>query len=843
MRNQRRSSHFATLVGTSLVVAILVSLGWTTWVEYKQTIADWHRQLSNLSLILAEQTAQEVTSAELVLNSIVDGVYTADVRGADELRRKMDSAAIHASMRDKIRALPQIDVATIVDAKGDIVNTTRGHPAQPVSLADREYVQEHRNNPTLGVVISRPVRNPGSTRWTFYLSRRLNGPKGEFLGVVLVGLSSNFFTDFYNKISLGDEASISLLRRDFSLLARWPQVDGQMGSANLQGNTFRIIEEMKMMAGVLESDTLARADGGAQVARMSAARLLDKYPLIVNVTVTDDLYLARWRQFAAYISIVAGCSAAAIAIAFALLAKAFGRRERDLELAERLTSEAEAASRAKSEFLTMMSHEIRTPLTSIIGFAELLGSATGSAVRVDAGDVILRNGRHLLSIINDILDISKIEAGRLQMERVAFSPLDIVNGLDSMMGSQASSKGIIFSVASEYPLPTQVMGDPTRWKQILFNLCSNAIKFTELGSVQLTLWYDQKDSRLMCNVVDTGIGISDEQINLLFKPFTQADSAISRRFGGSGLGLHLVQKLAERMGGTVSVVSELGRGSVFEVGIAAPLAEDATWLTAAPPQPGFGQAQPPNVASALRGKVLLAEDGPDNQKLLTAYFHRIGLQFKIVDNGAMAVEEALAGDYDIVLMDMQMPVMDGSTATSVLRAAGYTGPIVALTANVMAEDVQRYMAAGCSHCVGKPIDFALLTEVMAGLLHQQAASLPVLSAEQLEEFDAIRNVFVQSLPERLEALRSAINGRDWDELDRLAHTLKGTAGSFGYHGMTHAARELEQAAKHGDMALALTIVQNMTQRAQQPQHPNKHEPGGSNNVGQGQGQDYSIDRR
>ncbi len=439
-------------------------------------------------------------------------------------------------------------------------------------------------------------------------------------------------------------------------------------------------------------------------------------------------------------------------------------------------------------------------------------------MRIDAGDVILRNGRHLLSIINDILDISKIEAGRLQMEQVAFSPLDIVGGLEAMMGSQATSKGIVFAVACEYPLPTLVMGDPTRWKQILFNLCSNAIKFTELGSVQLTLWYDVRSSRLMCNVVDTGIGISSDQINQLFKPFTQADSAISRRFGGSGLGLHLVQKLAERMDGKVSVVSELGRGSVFEVGIAAPLAEDAQWLDAAPAQPAFGQAPPPTVASSLRGKVLLAEDGPDNQKLLTAYFHRIGLQFKIVDNGAQAVEEALAGDFDVVLMDMQMPVMDGPTATSVLRAAGYTGPIVALTANVMAEDVQRYMAAGCSHCVGKPIDFALLTEVIANLLHQHAAPLPVLSAEQLEEFDAIRNVFVQSLPQRLEALRSAIDGRDWDELGRLAHTLKGTAGSFGYHGVTHAARELEQAAKHGDMALALTIVQNITQRIQQPVH-------------------------
>jgi signal transduction histidine kinase/CheY-like chemotaxis protein len=631
---------------------------------------------------------------------------------------------------------------------------------------------------------------------------------------VLVGLSSTFFSNFYSKITLGDEAAISLYRRDFTLLARWPETDEQMGKINRKGSTYQVIEELKQNDGVVLTSSPRVSQGGAPVSRMGAARLLENYPLIINATVTDDLYLARWRQFAIYISIVAGASAAAIAIAFALLVKALGRRERDIELAEKLKGEAEAASRAKSEFLSMMSHEIRTPLTSIIGFAELLDSASSSEVRLDASHVILRNGRHLLSIINDILDISKIEAGRLQLERVPFSPLDVINGLDVMMGPQAHNKGITFGVNYEYPLPSHVMGDPTRWKQILFNLCSNAIKFTELGTVQLTLWYDRADSRLVCNVVDTGIGISQEQIDLLFKPFTQADSAISRRFGGSGLGLHLVQKLAERMDGNVSVVSEPGRGSVFEVGIAAPLAPDAQWLSEAPAAPAPA-APAPSVAS-LRGRILLAEDGPDNQKLLTAYFHRLGLDFTIVDNGAQAVEQALAGDFDIVLMDMQMPVMDGATATGVLRAAGFAGPIIALTANVMADDVQRYLTAGCSHCVGKPIDFGLLTEILAGLLDHQAGLAPLQSADQLEEFDAIRQAFTAALPARFDAMRQAITGRDWDELGRLAHSMKGSAGSFGLPGVTDCARELEHAALHGDMALALTILQQMTLRAQLP---------------------------
>jgi signal transduction histidine kinase/CheY-like chemotaxis protein len=812
--SSRRSSFHATVVGCVLVVAILLSLGVSIWVAYRQAVDEWRRQLSNLSLILAEQTSQEVTSAALVLDSVVEVINAANVRNANELREKMRGIETYNSMRDKMRALPQIDVASIIDAHGDVVNFTRTHPAPQINLFEREYFQEHLKNSGNGVFISAPLRNRGNQHWTFVLSRRLNGPRGEFIGVALVGLASSFFTDFYNKISLGDEAAIALYRRDFTLMARWPEADNLIGKINHLGSTYQIIEQLKLTDGVIITSSPRAAQGGLPVSRMGSARLLEKYPLIINATVTDDLYLAGWRQFALYMTIVAGASVGAIAIAFSMLVKALRRRERDIELAQRLRTEAEAASRAKSEFLAMMSHEIRTPLTSIIGFAELLGGASTPEVQQDAGNVILRNGRHLLSIINDILDISKIEAGRLQLERVPFSPLEVVTGIDSMMGSHAHSKGISFGISCEYPIPTLVMGDPTRWKQILFNLCSNAIKFTELGSVQLTLWYDRADSRLVCNVVDTGIGISEEQIAMLFKPFTQADSAISRRFGGSGLGLHLVQKLAERMEGKVSVVSQLGRGSVFEVGVAAALAPGAEWLSEAPALPPVAPAAGAGVA-ALRGRVLLAEDGPDNQKLLTAYFLRLGLDFEIVDNGAQAVEKALAGNFDLVLMDMQMPVMDGVTATGILRAAGFGAPIIAFTANVMAEDVQHYIASGCSHVVGKPIDFGLLTGVLAELLDPSLITQePALTAEHLAEFAAIRKVFETSLPERIEQLRRAIDARHWDELGRLAHILKGSAGSFGYHAVTDCARELEKAALHGDMALALTIVQQMKQRAQ-----------------------------
>ena len=238
MHNKGNSSHFAILVGAFLVLAIVILSVVSIWAARKQSIEEWRNQLSNLSLILAEQTSQEITSAYVVLDSIAEGVQETNIRNVAELREKMGTEAEYNSMRDKTRGLPQIDVATIVAANGDVINFTRSYPAPRINLADRDYFQEHLKRPDLGVFISKPVRNKANSNWTFYLSRRLNGPKGEFIGLALVGLSSSFFSDFYKKISLGQEASITLYRRDFALLARWPHVDTLMGGVNRLGSSY-----------------------------------------------------------------------------------------------------------------------------------------------------------------------------------------------------------------------------------------------------------------------------------------------------------------------------------------------------------------------------------------------------------------------------------------------------------------------------------------------------------------------------------------------------------------------------------------------------------------------------
>jgi signal transduction histidine kinase/CheY-like chemotaxis protein len=794
-----RSSRIATVLAAFLLLAMLATLVLAIWFARDQAIEEWRGQLDNLSLVLAEQGAQEVKSAYLVLDSIAETVEAQGVSSGQALRDTMATQRHFDSMRDKIRGLPQVDVATVVGADGDVINFTRSFPAPRINLADRDYFRAHVRDPRLGVYISEPVRNKGNGQWTFYLSRKLTGPRGEFLGLALVGFSSTFLSEFYRKINLGPGASVTLYRRDFTVLARWPHIDGVMGKINRTGSTFHVIETSNKTHDVVTVNSPRFSQGGDQVMRMGAVRLFEGYPLIINVTVTDARFLAQWRRFSTVLSLVGGLSACAMLLVFAVLIRLLKRREQDMEETRALKSVAEAASLAKSDFLAMISHEIRTPLTSIIGFADILERTQAGQPGGNTGAIILRNGQHLLTIINDILDISKIEAGRLALEPLTFSPYELAEGVHAMMAAQALAKGLRFDLAVTFPLPAQVVADPTRWKQILFNLASNAIKFTELGSVELALQYDAPAGRLVCRVTDTGIGIAPEHQANLFRPFSQADSSVARKYGGTGLGLYLVSQLAARMGGQVTVSSQPGHGSTFTVAICAPLPAAPAWLALAPPaapRAPKAQARVPFV-QRLVGHVLLAEDGPDNQTLICAFLDAMGLTWEVVDDGAAAVQAALAGNFDLILMDMQMPVLDGVRATTVLRDTGYARPIVALTANVMAEDVQRYALAGCNGTVGKPIDVAHFAQTLARLLGNTGA-LAAPSFGELDGYQEIQAAFEAGLAARLQELAARIDQKHWGEVAALAHVLKGAAGSFGFPGVTREAGQVEAAAVRGD---------------------------------------------
>ncbi len=380
---------------------------------------------------------------------------------------------------------------------------------------------------------------------------------------------------------------------------------------------------------------------------------------------------------------------------------------------ETARASAETANRAKTDFLANMSHEIRTPMTSILGYTEILleeGEQVEGDRRVEMLDTIKRNGNHLLAVINDILDLSKIEAGSMTMEAVTTDPLVLMEDVEELMRERARSKGLKLIVSQDGCIPNAIKTDPTRLKQILVNLIGNAIKFTTDGSVTLTAkWDSGLANQLVFDVTDTGIGMTQEQIGTLFRPFSQADSSTTRNFGGTGLGLTISRRLAKALGGNVTVhSSELGVGTTFRATI------DAGEVNEDLAGDGKNETKPTNTGS-VDGKlpagtrILLAEDSVDSQRLIEFVLKKAGADVTIVENGKLAHEDALAqlsegNPYDLILMDMQMPVMDGVEATRALRAAGYQLPIVALTANGMASDRKRCLEAGCDEHALKPID-------------------------------------------------------------------------------------------------------------------------------------------
>ena len=971
--------YLPMIVAAVMMVLSVVATGSAIWNLHGRVEKETQAGLGRVALVIADQTSRSFQSVDLVLKGLVDRVDM--VLAAEGAGRNLTNKTLHDYMAGEVMNLPQVANLILIGANGDYANSSQVWPVPPMSLAHREQFRHFRDNAGGDLFVSQPVKNTIDGAWTLYLARRLSDRNGAFLGVAQAAVRLKHFEDFYASVSLGDGGSIALLRRDGTMLARYPLVESMIGQ--IAGTRWRETADL--------SDANRKEIWGEGIdgkLRYVALNSVPDFPLIVSAALTKESVLGSWRRDATLVVVGAMGAAAGIALLLtvlfrkmrrmrhseALLARqnrelerssqllldaqrvgklghwstveagksatwspqlfeiagippmsavpfemllslihpedlqgyldmrsearssgkpyvhehrwvrpdgsirwvriesdpqsesdkergnAFGivldvterkeaqavaeesqarlidaieslnqgfilydsedrfvlanshfremfpelaraltpgmqyddvlraalrldeggrpdadaeewlarakawhysgskavermndmgrwiqfvdhktsdggtvglrtditefkqvqtaleqklcdleRIRTDLEIQKRelmATSEdlvkakdaAEAASRAKSDFLAMMSHEIRTPLSGMVGMIDLLRETPLNPEQERYSALAKESSDGLLNVVNDILDFSKLEAGRILPEFIEFDIVHVVKGVASLMTSKAQQKGLDLTTVVSDGLPHWLKGDGNRIRQVLLNLVNNAIKFTDAGRVCIEVSHRHLADgqvELLFAVSDTGIGIGPETQRQLFNPFVQADTSVSRKYGGSGLGLAICRQLCGIMGGTIGVDSDLGRGSTF-------------WFTA---RCGMGTpriADAPSLAPDIGRyiKVLVAEDSPIIATLISSLLKKQKFEARLVTNGLQAVAAVMKDSYDIILMDVNMPEMDGISATRAIRALPGPQsklPIIALTANAIVGQREIYFAAGMNDYVTKPI--------------------------------------------------------------------------------------------------------------------------------------------
>lgn len=504
--------------------------------------------------------------------------------------------------------------------------------------------------------------------------------------------------------------------------------------------------------------------------------------------------------------------------------------------------EAEEANRAKSSFLANMSHEIRTPMNAILGFTDLLkrGYIKNEQDSLKYLNTIHSSGKNLLELINDILDLSKVEAGRLEVEKQQMQPYPIMIEIVLMLKAKADEKGIDLAFVADDDLPERIEIDPVRFRQIILNLVGNAIKFTEEGAVTVRCRFEsnEADPQLRIDVVDSGIGMSEQAQASVFDPFVQADNTVTRRFGGTGLGLAISLKFAQAMGGDITVSSQPDVGSTFTLSLPTGELDQVAFLH---PDEVYALEhkvdERNNLCWTLKpARVLVVDDGKENRELIRLLLEDAGLTIDEAENGKEGAELTVRHNYDVVLMDVNMPVMDGFTAVGIMRQQQISVPIIALTANAMKGYEERCLDAGYSGYLSKPLDIDAFMSMMAGLvggeqvessvLQQPDEPLPLVIDEDKspivsrlagngERFTKIINRFTLRLSEQLQSLNEAVAQKNLSEVAELAHWLKGAAGTVGFDVFTEPAKELETKARsedHAGVETELRIIEQLAVR-------------------------------
>ncbi len=636
----------------------------------------------------------------------------------DSIRYSMEKAALlyrlldgqperfHAELKRLESEIPQIRAIGVVDLQGRVIHSSRSYPPPQIVLADREYISYFIQGGSAASRIGGPVRNNYDGQWQIGMGVPLRDDAGTLIGVVTSVIDPvQIARDFANGITEGD--FVGLLDDKFRLVARHPWREDAIGRAYPDAPAYRAMHNdpsLPMFSGLIENTF----DGSL---RFAAVRRVYGGTLVLAASRSQDAALRNWRSLAVLVSAASAATVLLAALATWQARRRIETEERknaslaslNVQLQEQ-TTRAERLAAAKSEFLATMSHEIRTPMNGVLGMAQALQAMPLQPSAREAAEIITESAASLLAVLNDVLDYSRLEAGKLALTSAPLSLAAVLRHIEALFASAVQAKGLDFQVLVADGLPDGVVSDEARLRQILVNLIGNAVKFTTQGFVRVALSRSIGPAglpMLRLEVADSGPGIAPEAQAHIFDRFTQEDASISRRFGGAGLGLAITKRLVELLGGRIGCSSEKDRGALFWVELPwqEAVAAEPQAVVAPAPQPQ------PQLALSSPAKLLCVDDNLVNRRTLQALLMPFGFDLTLVESGEAAVQAARGASFDSVLLDIHMPGMDGFETLRALRKLPGTSQarILAMTADVMPEAVLRYESAGFQGVVAKPL--------------------------------------------------------------------------------------------------------------------------------------------